>query len=263
MKILLSLLSFYFMFALFSNNIATADQINSFEPIFEVAEITQTDSIRLTPQRWIEDTGQILTSPTNWNAESWNEFFWYGGLTYLTYKNDGHIQHWVQERRSKKTRDIAKIGNAFPAVGTIYLTGTYLLGDEKQRKFASTGLESVGIALFTTEVISLATKRERPDGTANSFPSSHTAAAFALATVISDEYGEADKAVPYLAYGLATLTAYGRLNDNKHWGSDVLAGALIGYYTAKTVQKINTSNNIKIRPYVDSDKKGVILSRKL
>ena len=41
--------------------------------------------------------------------------------------------------------------------------------------------------------------------------------------------------IPILAYSLATLTAYGRINGNYHWGSDVLMGAAIGYFTSRLV----------------------------
>jgi len=221
----------------------------------------QTSRDRIKPQQLLKATGEVLTSPTHWDTANWNRFLLLSGVTYLTYKNDSHIQNWFQEKRSKNTNNIANIGNAFPVVGVAYLTGTYFLGNEQQRTFAVNGLESMGIAVLSTEVINFATNRKRPDGKKDSFPSSHTAAAFALATVIADEYGDNDKTVPYLAYGLATLTAYGRLNDNRHWGSDVVAGALIGHYTAKTVGKINGSRNFRLQPYINSNQKGMVISK--
>jgi len=38
-----------------------------------------------------------------------------------------------------------------------------------------------------------------------------------------------------LAYGIATLTALSRVNDNAHWASDIFFGAVIGYFTAKAI----------------------------
>lgn len=221
----------------------------------------QPSSDRISSQQLLKDTKEVLTSPKHWDTKNWNNFLLLSGLTYLTYKNDNHIQSWSQEKRSKSTNNIANIGNAFPVVGAAYLTSTYFWGNEKQRSFAVTGLESMGIAVLSTEVISATTSRNRPNGKNNSFPSTHTAAAFALATVISDEYGKDDKAIPYLAYGLATLTAYGRLNDNKHWGSDVVAGALIGHYTAKTVKKLHDSKTFQVNPYINSDQRGLVISK--
>jgi hypothetical protein len=249
------------MFGLLSMSIANAEQAKTPSPVLSITEAGQMDNGRIDPEQWLSDTGAVLTSPKHWDSANWNRFALYGGLTYLIYENDDHIQDWFQEGRSKKTNKIADVGNSFPTAGAVYLTGTYFLGNERQRQVAVTGLESMGIALLTTEVLTLAAHRDRPNGDDRSFPSSHTAAAFALATVIADEYRDDDKTVPYLAYGLATLTAYSRLNDNRHWGSDVVAGALIGYYTAKTVGRINNSRNFQLQPYVSSDKRGVVLSK--
>src|SRR5690606_18603464 len=74
-----------------------------------------------------------------------------------------------------------------------------------------------------------------------SFPSAHTAAAFAAATVlvldVSDRHhGSAAWAYPsfYAAAGMAGLS---RLFDEEHWASDILAGALIGIGTGLIVDR--------------------------
>lgn len=76
-------------------------------------------------------------------------------------------------------------------------------------------------------------KKTRPDGTAFSFPSGHTANAFAGATMLSIEYGEQYKWVPYLAYGTATAVGVMRMANNKHYISDVLFGAGLGILSMK------------------------------
>lgn len=38
-------------------------------------------------------------------------------------------------------------------------------------------------------------------------------------------------------YSAATLTAMARVNDDRHWTSDVVIGALIGHLSAKWVSK--------------------------
>lgn len=65
----------------------------------------------------------------------------------------------------------------------------------------------------------------------SSFPSGHTTMAFALATSLSDEIDR-----PLATVGLYTLaagTGWSRMNDHKHWLSDVVAGAALGYVSAK------------------------------
>lgn len=76
-------------------------------------------------------------------------------------------------------------------------------------------------------------KETRPDGTAYSFPSGHTANVFAGATMLAIEYGEHHKWVPYVAYGVATTVGAMRMVNNKHYISDVLFGAGLGILSMK------------------------------
>jgi hypothetical protein len=61
-----------------------------------------------------------------------------------------------------------------------------------------------------------------------SFPSGHSMAAFAVATVVARRYGN-HRWVPYAAYGLASLVGFSRLTLNVHFLSDVAMGGAIGY----------------------------------
>ncbi len=74
----------------------------------------------------------------------------------------------------------------------------------------------------------------RPDSSAyTSFPSGHTAQAFAAAAMLSEEYGYRYKWVPYLSYGLASTVGVLRMANNKHYLSDVLVAAGIGILSTK------------------------------
>jgi membrane-associated phospholipid phosphatase len=70
--------------------------------------------------------------------------------------------------------------------------------------------------------------------TNSSFPSGHTTVAFAAATVFAMEYRN-KPLVPILAYSAATLIGLSRITENKHWATDVLSGAAIGYLTGHLV----------------------------
>ena len=76
-------------------------------------------------------------------------------------------------------------------------------------------------------------KRTRPDGTAFSIPSGHTANAFAGATMLAIEYGENYKWVPYVSYAFASTIGVMRMANNKHYISDVLFGAGLGILSMK------------------------------
>lgn len=68
----------------------------------------------------------------------------------------------------------------------------------------------------------------RPDGTSNSFPSGHTAEAFASAEFLRREYGRSSAVYGLAGYGSAFAVGYLRMYNNKHWFSDVVAGAGLG-----------------------------------
>jgi membrane-associated phospholipid phosphatase len=73
------------------------------------------------------------------------------------------------------------------------------------------------------------TAEPRPDtGQPTSFPSGHTAQAFAAATFMAKEYGHRSVWYSIGAYSLASGIGIMRVMNNRHWISDVLAGAGIG-----------------------------------
>ena len=112
-------------------------------------------------------------------------------------------------------------------------------GGRRGRRAAAMGLASIGV---TASAVNAAMKplgrRRRPDRAARevpiarhvrmpsstSFPSGHSAAAFAFATGVGAVLPPA--AIPLR--GLAALVAYSRVHTGVHYPGDVVAGALIG-----------------------------------
>lgn len=73
------------------------------------------------------------------------------------------------------------------------------------------------------------TKEMRPGGTAvTSFPSGHSAEVFASAELLRREYKDISPWYGVADYTMAAATGYLRMYNNKHWLSDVCAGAGIG-----------------------------------
>jgi PAP2 superfamily len=86
------------------------------------------------------------------------------------------------------------------------------------------------------------TKIQRPDGSGfNSFPSGHTATAFAAAEFLRMEYKDVSPWYGIAGYAAATTTGVLRLYNNKHWVSDVVAGAGFGILSTKLAYLIYPS----------------------
>lgn len=88
--------------------------------------------------------------------------------------------------------------------------------------------------LGVTHFLKHTTGIQRPDGSGfSSFPSGHTAQAFATATFLCEEYRHRIKWIPYASYGIAASVGALRMANNKHYISDVLVGAGIGILSMK------------------------------
>ncbi len=88
---------------------------------------------------------------------------------------------------------------------------------------------SVGIMAGLVNGMKYSVKRLRPDlSSHNSYPSGHTATAFLAASLFHKEYGHLSPWYSAAAYTCASLVGVTRVMNNRHWLSDVLAGAGIG-----------------------------------
>jgi len=100
-------------------------------------------------------------------------------------------------------------------------------------------LEAAGAAAGINEVVKFAADRQFPSNGhsstsefwegGRSFPSGHSAASFAFASVVAHRTHR--RWVQVLAYGLATGVSLSRFPAKKHFPSDILVGATIGYVT--------------------------------
>ncbi len=98
------------------------------------------------------------------------------------------------------------------------------------------------------------TKVERPDGSSNnSFPSGHTANAFMGAEFLYQEYKDVSPWYGIAGYVVATGTGLFRMYNNRHWFSDVVAGACFGILSTKVAYWIYPWMKEKI--FKDKDEK--------
>ncbi len=131
----------------------------------------------------------------------------------------------------------------------------------------SSAILTVGSSFILKSVTSV----ERPDGSNNhSFPSMHTAIAFAGAELIRQEYGDLSVWYGIGGYTIASGVGFLRMYNNKHWLSDVLAGAGLGilstksaYWLYPSIRKLYKNKNqehLSLLPYGSSSELGVRIS---
>lgn len=96
--------------------------------------------------------------------------------------------------------------------------------------------------------IKFAVTEWRPNrSSSTSFPSGHTAFAFAGAELLRLEYSETSTLIPVAGYLVASLTGFMRVFNDCHWTGDVLAGAAIGIIAADLSWLLNNALESKIR----------------
>lgn len=96
------------------------------------------------------------------------------------------------------------------------------------------------LANATTSILKKEIFKQRPGESnhANSFPSGHTTTAFATASVLYEEFIDSSPTLAYSGYIFAVTTASLRMLNNKHYLSDVLAGAGIGILSTQLVYQL-------------------------
>ena len=161
-----------------------------------------------------------------------------------------------------------------PAVGVYGLNWAGVKGKNNFLDRSLIYLVSVSLAGLTTGIIKRSTDVLRPDGSGYlSFPSSHTALAFASATFLHEEFKDQSIWYGVAGYSIATASGVLRMLNNKHWMSDVLVGAGIGILATKVTyllyplvkdclgsrDKHKEASNLSLLPYVAANHYGIHL----
>ena len=130
----------------------------------------------------------------------------------------------------------------------LYVTGLDL-HDSYMQKTALFAAESIADVEVVRAALNSVTKRWRPQDVfsrrsysntffhsvshvGSSFPSGHTIAAVAVATVIARRY-RSHRWVPWVAYGFAGAIGVSRITLRAHFPSDVFLGTVLGYAVAR------------------------------
>ena len=205
---------------------------------------------------------QLISSPAHFETKDWI----YGGLavaaTGITFLIDSDIRNSFKNNHSSFMDNIAEVGyNYGDATYAVAFSGAVYLGGKifREEKYSTTGrmlLEGLLYAGITTTVLKTIIGRSRPyteDGPSQfngfqlktettSLPSGHVTVAFAMSSVLAERINNVYASV--LLYSLAGSTVFQRIYDDKHWASDTILAAVIGYTIGKAVVKYDSNQKI-------------------
>ena len=200
---------------------------------------------------------EIVPADTGFHAIHWYEAAAAAGGTALILLVDQPAQRFVQRHRSRTTDDLSDVFRqagdariALAVAGGLTLAGV-VADDDHVRDAGLRAGASLAAAGVVAEVLKFGLGRGRPASftsatnfrpftseqdtlgveSRGSFPSGHAVMAFALATSLADDIHRVPATVAL--YTVATGTALSRLNDDRHWLSDVAGGAVLGVTSAR------------------------------
>jgi membrane-associated phospholipid phosphatase len=159
---------------------------------------------------------------------------------------------------------------AGPIWSSVFVAGMFTAGrlaprGSRLRAMTYDMLDAAVVNFAWTEGVKLAVGRQRPNGQdEKSFPSGHASNSFALAAVAERHYGW-KAGVP--AYLVAGLVGASRIEQDKHYLSDVVAGAALGYIVGRTVVRVNSrpigdarGASIQLSPLLGHGRRGLQIS---
>ncbi len=163
------------------------------------------------------------------------------------------------------SHDLASVGTylgngavLFPMAAATYAAGRWA-GSGAAQETGAMGFEALSLAGLETEVLKYAAQRRRPDGSDKySFPSGHSSESFAVAAVLASQYGWQAGVPACLAAG---FVGYTRLQNDKHWLSDVVAGAGLGLLSGRAVWRVHREEGrVAVLPWLAPGQAGALVS---
>jgi membrane-associated phospholipid phosphatase len=202
------------------------------------------------PKNLFIDQKNFWTAPLHFSQKQWEWTVPAVVVGGLLIKADDNIEKHVPTNKSTVSHAVTASN-----VGVAALAGTgaglFLLGhlqsdDQKRETGILAGQAAIGV-VADTEIFKYAAGRERPftgSGTGrffvggDSFPSLHSSVSWAIASVIAHEYP--GPLTQLFAYGAAGGVSAARWAGQKHFASDVIIGAALGWYMGRQVYRTHS-----------------------
>ncbi|WP_430973858.1 phosphatase PAP2 family protein [Sunxiuqinia rutila] len=243
----------------------------------------QIDTLKLNRQfiqKGWRDTKKLVTAPARWDSRDWTTAgvltASLAALTLVDQPVQDAFQDWHTQAGKSGERITANflepLGEEYAlAVIGGFMAHGLLAGNSKSQSTALLAGESFLLASLFVQIPKRLIGRARPDTGADpfefngplegtGFPSGHTTAAFAVASVIANQYADTP-AIPIISYSIATAAGLSRIYDNRHWLSDVAGGVVLGILVGNLVsEKYNKNTRVALVPFRSGSIQGVKLA---
>jgi hypothetical protein len=197
--------------------------------------------------RFVDDQIQLLTSPKRLRLSDLEWLVPFAGVTSGMILTDPSVSKSLPEsfgfRHASEDIRVGTLSTLGLASAGMYLW-SYRTHDPHQRETGLLAAEAIADTLILTEGSKYVAGRERPEQGngqgpflqgGSSFPSNHSAAAWAAAGILAHEYpGTLTK---LLSYGLASTVSITSISSKQHFPSDVLIGSALGWMVSEYVYR--------------------------
>ncbi|MHB1022601.1 MAG: capsule assembly Wzi family protein [Acidobacteriaceae bacterium] len=218
-------------------------------------------TLRGSVARVLKDQKAIWTSPLHLRPSDAEWLLPLGVATGVLIGSDHHTMTQLVRTNASDQKKASTLSNGtIVALGAIP-AGTYLWSLFNEAPQAhETGLlagEALADSLAVSEAFKFVSRRDRPfvnnahgnffssSFSDSSFPSNHATAAWALASVVGDEYS--GWLTRTAVYGMAATVSFSRIAAQKHFPSDVLVGSATGWLIGHYVYR--THHNFRLNPF--------------